>query len=148
MPSNHTSDCSYADNIQLFGTYRGDEYLSSTLPDRRGTTFWSVVRNKASNEIIIKVPTNEFLVITFHCLAIPRQIANTGTSATPFTFNLPFSTVASTGTVQILSGTATASNTPTNPNAIVPRNNSVPTGKTFSFNAGPVSLNVITFVAY
>ncbi|TEB24480.1 arabinofuranosidase [Coprinellus micaceus] len=114
---------------KLFGTNRGDEYLPSTLPDRLGTAFWSVVRNKASNEVIVK-------------------IANTATAQAQFTFNLPFNTVASTGSLQTLSGTWNQSNTPSDANLIVPRTSTL-TGiaKTFNFNAPGASVNILTFVA-
>ncbi|KAF6757791.1 arabinofuranosidase, partial [Ephemerocybe angulata] len=113
---------------KLFGSNRGDEFLPSTLPSQTGTAFWSIVRNRASNEIIIK-------------------IANTGTTAAPFTFVVPFNNVASTGTVQTLSGTGSQSNTPSNPNLIAPRLSNFTPAKTFNFTAAATSFNVLTFVA-
>ncbi|KAG6899946.1 hypothetical protein C0993_005069 [Termitomyces sp. T159_Od127] len=71
-----------ANSQWLFSQNRGDEYIPSTLPSRTGTIFWSVVRNTAAQSIIIK-------------------ISNTIATETPVTFVLPFTTVASTGTLQI-----------------------------------------------
>ncbi|KAG2003346.1 alpha-L-arabinofuranosidase A [Coprinopsis cinerea AmutBmut pab1-1] len=114
---------------KFFSVYRGDEYLPSTLPSRTGTQFWSVVRKKSTREIIIKT-------------------VNVAPSAGQFTFVLPFNNVASTGTAYILSGGGTSSNTPSNPNAIVPRTVTIPTGKRFDFTAPGVSVCILIFEAY
>ncbi|KAJ6454678.1 glycoside hydrolase family 51 protein [Mycena sanguinolenta] len=114
---------------KLFSLNRGDEYLPSTLPDPTGPLFWSVVRKTSTQEIIIK-------------------ISNTVGTAAPLTFDLPFGTVARTGTAQILTGAATASNTPTTPNLIVPKNTTITTGKTFSYTAPGFSVSVLTLVAH
>ncbi|KIJ46036.1 glycoside hydrolase family 51 protein [Sphaerobolus stellatus SS14] len=95
---------------KLFGNNRGDQYIPSTLPTRNGTLHWGVVKNTAANQLIIK-------------------IANTASSTQSLTFNLPFS-VASSGTAQILTGGASTSNTPQNPNAIVPTTSTISTGQT------------------
>ncbi|EAU81465.2 alpha-L-arabinofuranosidase A [Coprinopsis cinerea okayama7 len=116
-------------NQWFFSVYRGDEYLPSTLPSRTGTQFWSVVRKKSTREIIIKT-------------------VNVAPSAGQFTFVLPFNNVASTGTAYILSGGGTSSNTPSNPNAIVPRTVTIPTGKRFDFTAPGVSVCILIFEAY
>ncbi|KAJ7201645.1 alfa-L-arabinofuranosidase precursor [Mycena pura] len=108
---------------------RGDEYIPSTLPNATGTLFWSVVRKTSNQEIIIK-------------------ISNTVGTAAPVTFVLPFATVARTGTAQVLSGAAAASNTPTTPAAVVPKNSTITTGKTFTYNAPGFSVSVLTFVAH
>ncbi|KAF8962334.1 glycoside hydrolase family 51 protein [Flammula alnicola] len=113
---------------KLFSLNRGDFYLPSTLPSKTGTLFWSVVQKTSSNQVIIK-------------------ISNTAASAAPLTFVLPFGTVSSTGTAQVLTGTGTASNTPTNPNLIVPVTSTITTGKTFNYNAPAVSVSVITLTA-
>ncbi|KAF9003408.1 arabinofuranosidase [Cyathus striatus] len=113
---------------KLFSLNRGDEYLPSTLPNRSGTLFWSVVRKTSTNQIIIKV-------------------SNTATASTSITFQLPWTTVSSTGTAQILTGNPTGSNTPTSPNQFAPVNSTITTGKTFSFNAPAVSVSVLTFTA-
>jgi len=112
----------------LFGQNRGDEYLPSTLPSRTGTVFWSVVRKTSTHQIIIK-------------------ISNTAATASSLTFNLPFTTVATTGTAQVLTGTGTASNTPTSPNLITPKSSTITTGRSFSYNAPAVSFSVLTFTA-
>ncbi|KAG6903627.1 hypothetical protein DXG01_016184, partial [Tephrocybe rancida] len=108
---------------------RGDEYIPSTLPSSSGTIFWSVVRATASQSIILKV-------------------SNTIGTVTPVTFVLPFGTVATSGTLQVIQGAATTSNTPTAPNAAVPVTSSITTGKTFTYNAPGFSVSVITLVAH
>ncbi|KDR72487.1 hypothetical protein GALMADRAFT_270473 [Galerina marginata CBS 339.88] len=113
---------------QLFSVNRGDQYLPSTLPDKTGTVFWSIVRNTPTGEIIIK-------------------ISNTASTATSLTFVLPFTSVASKGTLQLLTGPATSSNTPTNSNLFVPVTSSINTGKTFKYSAPGVSVSVLTFKA-
>ncbi|KAF8804774.1 glycoside hydrolase family 51 protein [Phlegmacium glaucopus] len=113
---------------QLFSANRGDEYLPSTLPEQLGTVFWSVVRSTSSNEIIIKV-------------------SNVATTATILTFVVPFEHVDLQGSVQLLTGNPTSSNTPANPNLIVPVTSSVRTGQTFNYTAPPISVSVITFKA-
>jgi len=114
---------------QLFSLNRGDEYIPSTLPAETGTLFWSVVRKTSAQEIIIK-------------------ISNTVSTAAPLTFVLPFATVAATGTAQVLTGAEIASNTPTTPNLVVPKNSTIRTGKTFSYTAPGFSVSVLTLVAH
>ncbi|GJJ10701.1 hypothetical protein Clacol_004928 [Clathrus columnatus] len=116
-------------SLQLFSLNRGDEYLPSTLPSRTGLTFWSVTRDVSTNELLIK-------------------ISNTDTASATLTFELPFQNIAPTVTVTVLTGAATASNTPENPNTITPKTStiSVP-GKTFSYTAPPISVNVLSVVA-
>ncbi|KAF9476813.1 arabinofuranosidase [Pholiota conissans] len=109
---------------KLFSVNRGDSYLPSTLPSQTGTLFWSVVRKTSASQIIIK-------------------ISNTASSAAAMTFQLPF-TVASSGNLQLLTGTATASNTPSNPNLFAPISSTISTGQTFNYNAPAVSVSVIT----
>ncbi|KAF8217818.1 glycoside hydrolase family 51 protein [Mycena galopus ATCC 62051] len=114
---------------KLFSLNRGDEYLPSTLPSPTGTLFWSVVRKTSTREIIIK-------------------ISNTVGTAAPLTFVLPFGTVAKSGSAQVLVGAGTASNTPTTPDLVVPKNSTIPTGKTFSYDAPGFSVSVLTLVAH
>lgn len=114
---------------KLFSLNRGDQYIPSTLPSRAGTLFWSVVRASATQEIIIKV-------------------SNTVGTAAPVTFVLPFGTVATSGTLQVIQGSATTSNTPTSPNAAVPVTSTLATGKTFTYNAPGFSVSVIRLVAH
>ncbi|KAF8189372.1 arabinofuranosidase [Pholiota molesta] len=109
---------------KLFSVNRGESYLPSTLPSQTGTLFWSVVRNTPANQIIIKV-------------------SNTASSAATITFQLPFS-VATSGTLQLLTGTATASNTPTSPNLFAPVTSTITAGQTFNYSAPAVSVSVIT----
>jgi alpha-N-arabinofuranosidase len=114
---------------KLFSLNRGDEYLPSTLPSPTGTLFWSVVRKTSTREIIIK-------------------ISNTVGNTAPLTFVLPFGTVAKSGSAQVLVGAGTASNTPTTPDLVVPKNSTIPTGKTFSYDAPGFSVSVLTLVAH
>ncbi|KAF8962335.1 alfa-L-arabinofuranosidase precursor [Flammula alnicola] len=114
---------------KLFSVNRGDEYLPSTLPDKLGTVFWSVVRNTPSKEIVIK-------------------ISNTASSAAVLTFVLPFTNVDSKGSLQLLTGNATASNTPTTPDLLVPVTSSIATGQTFNYTAPAVSVSVLTLRAF
>lgn len=111
---------------KLFSLNRGNQYLPSTLPSSTGTIFWSVVRKTSvsPNQIIIKV-------------------ANTVSASRTLTFVLPFN-VASSGTAQVLTGAQTASNTPSNPNAVVPTTHRITTGNTFSYAAPGFSVSVLT----
>ncbi|KDR74756.1 hypothetical protein GALMADRAFT_227157 [Galerina marginata CBS 339.88] len=116
---------------QLFSVNRGDQYLPSTLPSKTGTVFWSVVRNTPAGQIIIK-------------------ISNTATTATTLTFVLPFKTVATKGTIQLLGGggtNETLSNTPANPTLFVPVTSSINTAKTFNYVAPASSVSVLTITA-
>jgi alpha-L-arabinofuranosidase len=63
------------------------------------------------------------------------------------TFQLPFANVASSGTVQLLTGDANASNTPDAPKSVVPSNQTVVTGTTFRWTAPGYSVAVLTVVA-
>ncbi|KAI0088820.1 glycoside hydrolase family 51 protein [Irpex rosettiformis] len=109
---------------KLFSLNKGDEYLPSTLPSQTGTVFWSVVRSNADKSVIIKV-------------------ANTVGTAAQLVFQLPFNNVASSGTLQQLTGSQTASNTPEQPNLISPITSTISTGKTINFNAPGFSVSVI-----
>jgi len=115
---------------QMFALNGGNEYLSSTLPSRTGRTFWSVTRRTSTNEVLIK-------------------ISNTDTVASTLTFQLSFNTVATSGTATVLTAAATTSNTPAAPSAVVPKTSKISiAGKTFSFTAAPVSVNVLSIVAH
>ncbi|KAJ8081279.1 hypothetical protein PM082_007112 [Marasmius tenuissimus] len=98
-----------------------------TLPSKTGTLHWTVART-GSNGIIIKV-------------------ANAGGNAQTLAFVLPFNSVATSGTLQLLTGPQTGANNPSTPNAIAPRNSTITTGKTFNYQAPAYSLSVITFTA-
>ncbi|KAF9497291.1 alfa-L-arabinofuranosidase precursor [Pleurotus eryngii] len=113
---------------KLFSTNMGNEYIPSTLPSRSGTVFWGVTRNTATGEIIIKV-------------------SNTVAAQANLTFVLPFANVATSGSLQVLTGAATASNSPTTPSALAPATRTITTGKTFTFAAAGFSVNVITIKA-
>ncbi|KAK0211159.1 arabinofuranosidase [Desarmillaria ectypa] len=112
---------------KLFSRNRGDEYIPSTLPARSGTLFWTVVRKTSvtPNQLIIKV-------------------VNTVATASAVTFSLPFNSVSSTALAQVLTGSATASNTPSTPQLVIPVNSTIATGRTFTYSAPPFSLSVLT----
>ncbi|KAI0264657.1 glycoside hydrolase [Gloeopeniophorella convolvens] len=109
---------------KLFSLNRGDEYLPSTLPNPTGTLFWSVTRRNSPPAFIIK-------------------ISNTIGTPAPISFSLP-SAVESSGTAQVLSGAQNASNTPENPNAVVPQTSTITTSQQFAFTAVPFSVSVLT----
>ncbi|KAH6900847.1 alpha-L-arabinofuranosidase A [Coprinopsis sp. MPI-PUGE-AT-0042] len=114
---------------KFFSLYRGDEYLPSTLPERKGTLYWTVVRKTSARQVIIKA-------------------INVGASDSKFTFELPFKTVAKTGTAEVLSGNEKDSNTPSNPNKIVPKKVNIATGKTFDYTAPAYSVSILIVEAY
>ncbi|KAK0218701.1 glycoside hydrolase superfamily [Armillaria fumosa] len=101
---------------QLFGVYRGDEYIPSTLPARNGTMFWSVVRK--------------------------TSVINRNDNATDVTFQLPFN-VSNTATVTVLTGAKTSANTPSDPDLVLPQTSSISTGSTFDYSAPAFSVNVM-----
>ncbi|KAF8906091.1 glycoside hydrolase superfamily [Mucidula mucida] len=113
----------------LFSLNRGTDYIPSTLPDRNGTLFWTVVQNTATTptQLIIKV-------------------VNTAVdTSADVTFVLPFGNASSEGTVQILTGPQLAMNNPTTPNAVPPPvKSAISTGSTFTYSATALSLSVIT----
>ncbi|CCM00811.1 uncharacterized protein FIBRA_02853 [Fibroporia radiculosa] len=110
---------------KLFSTNLGDEYLPSTLPTYNGTVYWTVSRASSTGDIYIK-------------------IANTVGTDAALTFELPFATVASEGTLQVLQGSETTSNTPETPYAAVPVDSTIATGETFDYTAPGYSVSVIT----
>ncbi|KAK0200311.1 glycoside hydrolase superfamily [Desarmillaria ectypa] len=101
---------------QLFSVYRGDEYIPSTLPERNGTVFWSVVRK--------------------------TSVINRNNNATNMTFELPFS-VSNTEVATVLTGEKTSANTPSDPDLVLPQTSSIPTGSTFDYSAPAFSVNVL-----
>lgn len=110
---------------KLFSLNVGDEYLPSTLPAVNGTLHWTVSRSSASGDVFIK-------------------ISNTVSTDADITFALPFSSVASTGTLQVLSGGQNDSNTPVTPDLVSPGNSTITTGPTFDYTAPGYSVSVIT----
>ncbi|KAI0711223.1 glycoside hydrolase [Earliella scabrosa] len=111
---------------KLFANNLGDQYLPSTLPTRGGTLHWSITRSSRSGATFIKV-------------------ANAGSAAASLTFDLSqFSTVASSGTLQVLTGAQSASNTPAAPNTITPKTSTLSTGRSFTYGAPAFSVSVIT----
>lgn len=109
---------------QLFGQNRGDEVLTSTLPTNGGTLAWSVARWTSTSQVIIKV-------------------ANTGSASQALTFTLPFSGVQTSGALTVLTGAASAANTPSAPNTVVPTTSTITTGASFGYTAPAYSFSVI-----
>ncbi|KAG9311101.1 glycoside hydrolase family 51 protein [Chiua virens] len=109
---------------QLFSTYRGTEYLPSTLPTFNGTLYWSVTSDTNVSSLYIKV-------------------VNTDATPTPMTFELPFQ-VASHGNVVLISGASNASNTPTTPDAVIPVMSSMTFGETFNYTAPAYSVSALS----
>jgi alpha-N-arabinofuranosidase len=64
-------------------------------------------------------------------------------TAEEMTFELPFSGVQGTGTATVLSGSATASNSPEAPNAVKPVTSQIKTGNSFSYTVPAYSVNVL-----
>ncbi|KAF7318283.1 Alpha-L-AF-C domain-containing protein [Mycena chlorophos] len=115
----------------LFANNKGDEYLPSTLPSNSSTAtlLWSVTRSTANKEVIIK-------------------ISNNAATTEEMKFVLPFKDVSSTGSATVLTGPATASNTPDAPDAIVPVTSRIKTGTTFEYTAPAVSFSVLVVSAH
>jgi len=103
-------------------------YLPSTLPNAAGSLFWSITRRNTTNELLIK-------------------IANTDGIAQDMMFRLPFANIASKGIVQLLTGSANASNTPDAPCRITPSTHTITTGATVKWTAPGFSVAVIKVVA-
>ncbi|KAI0646369.1 glycoside hydrolase family 51 protein [Trametes meyenii] len=115
---------------KLFATNKGDQYLPSTLPTKGGSLHWSITRSSKSGQTFIKV-------------------ANAGNAAQSLTFQLDqFSSVSNPGTVQVIAGPETASNTPEAPNTVVPKTNTIQTGKSFTYDAPAFSVSVITVTTH
>ncbi|KAJ8482482.1 hypothetical protein ONZ51_g5328 [Trametes cubensis] len=77
------------------------------------------------------------------------SVANAGSSAENITFQLnQFGTVSGSGTLQLLTGPETASNTPEAPETVVPKTSTIRTGKTFTYNAPAFSVSVITVTTH
>ncbi|KAG2358998.1 glycoside hydrolase family 51 protein [Suillus spraguei] len=113
---------------QLFSLNRGTEYLPSTLPGSGSTLHWSVTHDSPTNTVIIK-------------------IANTAIEAEEMSFELPFNDVHRAATATVLSGSATASNSPEAPDAVKPVTSTITTGKRFTYIAPAYSVNVLRVVA-
>ena len=71
-----------------------------------------------------------------------------GATEAKFTFELPFRTIGKTGSGEVLSGAETDSNTPSNPNKIVPKKITFQTGKTFDYTAPAYSVSMLVVDAY
>ncbi|KAG9311650.1 glycoside hydrolase family 51 protein [Chiua virens] len=108
---------------QLFSTHRGTEYLPSTLPIYNGTLYWSVTRDTNLSAVYIKV-------------------VNYDTAPAPVTFVLPFQ-VSSSGNVTVITGDATASNTPTTPKAVLPKTSAMTFAQTFNYTAPAYSVSAL-----
>lgn len=71
------------------------------------------------------------------------QVVNTVSTAANLSFQLPFQQVASTATLELLQGAATASNTPQQPNLVVPVTSTISAGKNINYVAPGFSVSVI-----
>jgi len=113
---------------QLFSTYRGTEYLPSTLPDENGVLHWSVTRDASLGAVYFKV---------VNYAATPAMI----------TFVLSFE-VASAGRAVVMTGALDTSNTPTTSNAVVPTTTAMEFAQTFNYTAPAYSVSaLIAFLA-
>lgn len=74
------------------------------------------------------------------------QVVNTAATASEVEFKLPFR-VSSEGTAQVLSGGQNTSNTPSDPNAAVPKTSLFQAAETFTHSAPGFSLSVLTLKA-
>ncbi|EIM81159.1 glycoside hydrolase [Stereum hirsutum FP-91666 SS1] len=114
---------------RLFSLNTGDEYLPSTLPSANGTLFWTISRSNSTSEVFIKVVNTD------------------ETSSASVTFELPFA-VASSGTVEVLTGSYDTSNTPETPTAAVPTESTVTfanaSAGVLDYEAPSLSLSVLT----
>ncbi|PCH45069.1 glycoside hydrolase family 51 protein [Wolfiporia cocos MD-104 SS10] len=112
---------------KLFSVNKGDEYLPSTLPEKyNGTLYWTISRSSSKGDVYIK-------------------LVNFAGNASDVTFDLSsFSSVSSTGSLQLLTGSETTSNSPETPNAAIPVTSSITTGSTFNYTAPGYSVSVIT----
>ncbi|TFK98215.1 glycoside hydrolase superfamily [Pterulicium gracile] len=111
---------------QMFGVYKGDFYLTSTTNTASAPVQWSVTRNTSAGQVYLKV-------------------INTSTSAHTVVFTLPSSitTINAAGTGRILTGAAATMNTPSSPNAVVPRSFTFTAGRTITYSAVAWSASVL-----
>ncbi|KAI9568675.1 glycoside hydrolase family 51 protein [Boletus coccyginus] len=105
---------------QLFSTHRGTEYLPSTLPASSGTLYWSVTRDTNLDTVV-----------------------NYDTAPAPVTFKLPFK-IARDGSATVITGLANASNSPTTPDAVVPKTSAMTFAQTFDYIAPAYSVSALT----
>jgi len=108
---------------QLFSLYKGDFYLDSTTNTASSAVQWSVTRDTAAGQYFLKV-------------------VNTATTANTVVFTLPF-TPSSTGTGTVLTAASGTMNTPTDPDAAVPKSISFTAAETFTYSAPGLSLSVL-----
>ncbi|KZT22854.1 glycoside hydrolase family 51 protein [Neolentinus lepideus HHB14362 ss-1] len=116
---------------QLFSVNRGNSYLPSTLPSASGSVFWSVTRQNSPSVILIKV-------------------ANTVSTSSALVFQLPsgVSVSSTSGTLQVITGSQNATNSPANPNVVTPTTSTITVGSTINYNAPGYSVSVITVPVY
>ncbi|KIJ27493.1 glycoside hydrolase family 51 protein [Sphaerobolus stellatus SS14] len=108
---------------KLFSLNRGTQYWPSTVPDPNGSIFWSVVVQSGAKTFKVVNLSN-----------VPENV----------TFISP-ALLAGSGTVTVLNGTGSTSNTPSTPNAAVPVTSSINLGNQpqWTYVAPPMSLSVI-----
>ncbi|KAH9831153.1 glycoside hydrolase family 51 protein [Rhodofomes roseus] len=123
--SYYVQQASYANARDLFSVNVGDEYLPSTLPTENGALYWTISRNSTSNDVFIKV-------------------VNPVSDEQDVLFDLAFTSVASSGTLQLLQGSQNDSNTPEIADLVTPHTSTIATGQTFDYTAPGYSVSVIT----
>lgn len=72
------------------------------------------------------------------------KVSNTVGTPANMTFTLPFKSVKSSGTAEVLTGAGTASNTPSNPDLVTPKKYRMTMGATFNYTAPAFSVSVLT----
>lgn len=130
---------------KLFAVNLGDEYIPSTLPTENGALYWSISRSSTAGDLYIKVRSSS--VHALPVLTGVSQIVNPTSSSEGVVFDLAFSNVASTGTLQLLHGAQNDSNTPATQGLVTPQASTINTGKTFTYTVPSYSVGVITVAA-
>ncbi|KAJ7597559.1 glycoside hydrolase family 51 protein [Mycena floridula] len=109
---------------QMFSLYKGDTYFNSTTNSASSAVQWSVTKNTAGSLVYLKA-------------------INTATTANTVVFTLPFTILSTAGTGTVLTAATNTMNTPSNPNAAVPRAITFTAGKTITYNAPGLSASVL-----
>ena len=72
------------------------------------------------------------------------QVVNPSSIDEDVQFDLAFSHVASSGTLQLMHGHQSDCNTPVTPGLVTPQTSNITTGKTFNYSAPSYSVGIIT----
>ncbi|KZT22850.1 glycoside hydrolase family 51 protein, partial [Neolentinus lepideus HHB14362 ss-1] len=75
-----------------------------------------------------------------------QQVANTVSTSSALVFQLPsgVSVSSTSGTLQVITGSQNATNSPSNPNAVTPTTSTITVGSTINYNAPGYSVSLIT----